>query len=150
MRGPRQFVLFGVPCLLAYFAAFAAEAQEPVPSAPSTAPNTSVMQPAAQKTGNPAYSHANDYLIHGTIFDDKALAFPNVELRIRRGGEKKFRWRSFTNSRGEFAVRVPKGAEYEMVVSSKGFKDQVRKIDAKSGALEESATLRMELVTGSK
>jgi hypothetical protein len=47
-------------------------------------------------------------------------------------------------------MRVPKGAEYEMVVSTKGFKDQVRKFDAKSGSSEETTTFRMEPVMGEK
>jgi hypothetical protein len=106
--------------------------------------------PSAPKAGISRYSHANDFLIRGTVFNEKALAFPNAELRVRRAGDKKYRWHSFTNSRGEFAIRVPKGAEYEMVVSTKGFNDQIRTFDAKSGSSEETTTFRMVPVTGEK
>ena len=92
----------------------------------------------------------NDFLIRGTVFTDKALAFPGVQLRIRKAGEKKYRWESYTNSRGEFAVRVPQGSDYEMVVHTKGFADQTRMIDAKNGMSEESLVFRMELAAGGK
>src|SRR4030088_2207501 len=62
---------------------------------------------SSSKNGKRKYSHANDFLIRGTVFTDKSLSFPAVQLRIRRAGEKKFRWEDQTNSRGEFAIRVP-------------------------------------------
>jgi hypothetical protein len=73
-----------------------------------------------------------------------------VQLRIRRTGEKKFRWESYTNSRGEFAVRVPQGSDYEMVIHAKGFSEQTRTIDAKNGGNEERVVFRMEPATGDK
>jgi hypothetical protein len=73
-----------------------------------------------------------------------------VQLRIRRAGDKKFRWESYTNSRGEFAVRVPQGSAYEMVVRAKGFTEQTRTIDAKNGGNEESIAFRLEPVVGGK
>src|SRR6266481_7812934 len=109
-------------CVVALWAAsllvpFAAS-QDPVPqTAPASQPQSST---SANSSGR-KYSHANDFLIRGTVFTDKALAFPDVQLRIRRAGEKKFRWESYTNSRGEFAVRVPQGSNYEMVIHAKGF-----------------------------
>ena len=79
-----------------------------------------------------------------------ALSFPGVELRIRRASEKKFRWESYTNSRGEFAIRVPQGSDYEIVVRSKHFKEQGRTIDTTTGAREENLVFRMEPATGDK
>jgi hypothetical protein len=67
-----------------------------------------------------------------------------VQLRIRRSGEKKFRWEDRTNSRGEFAIRVPQGTQYEMVVHAKGFADQVKSIDARNGSGENNVVFRME------
>jgi hypothetical protein len=89
-------------------------------------------------------------LIRGTVFTDKALAFPGVQLRIRRAGEKKFRWEDSTNSRGEFAIRVLQGAQYEMVVHVKGFADQTRTIDALTGSGENNVVFRMEPVKKGK
>jgi hypothetical protein len=99
---------------------------------------------SSAKPGKQKYSHANDFLIRGTVFTDKALSFPGVQLRIRRSGEKKFRWEDQTNSRGEFAIRVPQGAQYEMVVHVKGFADQIRTIDARTGSGENNVFFRME------
>lgn len=99
---------------------------------------------SSAKTGKLKYSHANDFLIRGTVFTDKALSFPGVQLRIRRTAEKKFRWEDQTNSRGEFAIRVPQGTQYEMVVRAKGFADQTRTIDARSGSGENNVVFRME------
>ena len=96
------------------------------------------------------YSHANDFLISGTVFNEKALSFPGVELRIRVAGEKKYRWDSYTNSRGEFAVRVPQGASYEIAVRVKGFEEQTRTVDAKKGGNEETIVFRMQPIVGGK
>jgi hypothetical protein len=105
---------------------------------------------SSSKPGQKKYSHANDFLIRGTVFTDKALSFPGVQLRIRRAGDRKFLWESYTNSRGEFAVRVPQGSDYEIVVRAKGFTEQTRAIDAKSGANEETLVFRMQPVVGDK
>ena len=99
---------------------------------------------SSAKNENQKYSHANDFLIRGTVFTDKARSFPDVQLRIRRSGENKFRWEDRTNSRGEFAIRVPQGVQYEMVVHAKGFADQIRTIDARNGSGENNVVFRME------
>lgn len=104
----------------------------------------------AASSGSKKKSHAQDFLIKGTVFTDKALAFPGVQLRIRRAGEKKFRWETYSNSRGEFAVRVPQGSDYELVVHTKGFADQTRTIDAKSGDYQDGIAFRMQASGGKK
>jgi|SRR5712664_819215 hypothetical protein len=146
---PRQWIIMLctaallVPCAVAI-----AQAQDrATPQTPASVPT-----PAAS-TGNPAkkkYSHADDFLIRGTVFNDKALSAPGVQLRIRRAGDKKFRWESYTNSRGEFAVRVPQGSAYEMVVRAKGFTEQTRTIEAKDGGNEQSIAFRLEPAVGGK
>jgi hypothetical protein len=134
-------VLFGAMVVTLGFA------QEPsTPSAPaSPAPGSS-----SSKSGKTKYSHKNDFLIRGTVFNDKALSAPGAQLRIRRAGEKKFRWESYTNSRGEFAVRVPQGSDYEMVVRMKGFAEQTRTVEAKSEANQESMVFRLQPAAGEK
>ena len=52
-------------------------------------------------------------------------------MRIRRSGEKKFAWETYTNSRGEFAVRVPPGYDYEVVTHVKKYEDQSESVDSK-------------------
>jgi hypothetical protein len=116
--------------------------QDAAPSQPQSS--------SSAKKGQQKYSHANDFLIRGTVFTEKALSFPDVQLRIRRAGEKKVRWEDRTNSRGEFAIRVPQGAQYEMVVHAKGFADQAKTIDARSGSGENNVVFRMEPVKRGK
>lgn len=115
--------------------------QEPLPP-----PAATPAQPATDSSSkHPSKrSHADDFLIRGTVFTDKALSFPGAQLRIRRVGEKKFHWQDYTNSRGEFAIRVPQGRQYEMVVHAKSFNDQTRTIDAKKGLTEERLVFKME------
>ncbi len=149
MRWPRWIA---IPCVVMFFAplvAVLAQQQEPA-TAPPAAPATPSPAASSTKPGKAKYSHVNDFLIRGTVFTDKALSFPGVELRIRRAGEKKFRWESYTNSRGEFAVRVPQGSDYELVVRAKGYAEQTRAIDAKSGGNEESVVFRMQPAAGGK
>jgi hypothetical protein len=134
--------------LLAPPAMVFASAQEPA-SPPAAAPASNSSASAA-KPGHKKYSHANDFLIRGTVFNEKSLSFPRVELRIRVTGAKKYRWDSYTNSRGEFAVRVPQGASYEIAVRAKGFEEQTRTVDAKNGGNEETVVFRMQPIAGGK
>ncbi len=120
---------------------------------PNAPPSVTPAQNSATRVNKPAkkkYSHANDFLIRGTVFNDKALSFPGVELRIRLAGQKKYRWETYTNSRGEFAVRVPQGSDYEMLAHAKGFSDQTRAIEAKNGGNEETFVFRLEPAVGGK
>jgi hypothetical protein len=115
---------------------------------PQEPPSKQQLPPAPPKQKR--HSHANDFLLRGTVFDEKALALPGAELRIRRISEKKFRWETMTNSRGEFAVRVPQGADYELVLRAKGFAEQKKTVDARSGGNEERMVFRMELAADGK
>ena len=92
-------------------------------------------------------------MIVGTVFNEKALSIPGVQVRIRRAGEKKFRWDTYTNSRGEFAVRVPPGYEYEVVTHMKNYEDQTRGIDSRADVqqrLSIQLKLRGQTKTGAK
>ena len=108
--------------------------------APAPAPGP---EPAAQPQKKKS-RHAEDFLIRGTVFDDKALALPGARLRIRRSSEKKSRWETWSNSRGEFAVRVPRGTDYELAVGAKGFAGQKKAVQAKGAEREENLLFRME------
>ena len=120
-------------------------AQNPPPTPASQAPTSGSSQPQSTSAlVKKKSSHANDFLIRGTIFNEKGLSLPGAQLRIRRAREKKFRWETYTNSRGDFAVRVPQGADYEIVVQSKNFSGQTRIVNAKTGEREESMVFRME------
>jgi hypothetical protein len=137
----------GVLLCAVFCGATPAGAQEP--PAPPQPPAESPVPPPA-KPQQKHYTHKDDFLIRGTVFDDKALSLPGVELRIHRTSEKKYRWETYTNSRGEFAVRVPQGSQYELVVRAKGFAEQKKTVDATVGAGELNMALRLELTASNK
>lgn len=141
------YVLSGVVFLLCP-AMDRALTQDPSPPTPLTPMQESTSK--ADKPGKKKYSHRSDFVIRGTVFNEKALSFPGVELQFRAEGEKKYRWNTYTNSRGEFAVRVPQGSNYEILVRAKGFVDQTRTIDAKKGENEDTLTFRLQPVAGGK
>ncbi len=116
-------ILYFPGCLLA---------QEPpapppaaTPSAPQSTPGTGS---SSSKTKNRAIP---SFLIIGTVFNEKALSFPGVQVRVRRSGEKKVREQTYTNSRGEFAVRVPPGYDYEVLTRVKNYDDKIENVDSK-------------------
>ena len=151
MSIPRWIASFTIAVTFAPHLLILAQEARITPSATAPASADSG-QPAAAAPAKPGkkYSHANDFLIRGTVFTESGLSFPGVQLRIRRTSEKKFRWESYTNSRGDFAIRVPQGSEYEVVVHEKHFVDQKRTLDAKSGEREQPIVFRMEPEAGSK
>lgn len=144
---PRWIVFAGLAMVSGCIAS-ACQAQEQAARASQATPQA--RESTSEKARKTTYSHANDFLITGTVFDQRGYAFPGVRLKIRRSNEKRFHWDDFTNSRGDFAVRVPKGSQYELVVHAKGFADQARELDAKSGQNEARLVFRMEPGGGEK
>ena len=82
-------------------------------------------------------SHANRFLILGTVFNDQGFALPGAVIRVRRSGKEKIAAETTSDRRGEFAMRVPPGAEYDVTVTAKGFQEAVRRIDARVGDRED-------------
>lgn len=144
MNRPRRIHIAGMGVLLLAFGPLLA-AQEAPPAPPTSATQDSSSK---EKPDKKKYSHLNDFLIRGTVFNEKALSFPDVELRLRKEGEKKYKWQTHTNSRGEFAVRVPQGSNYQILVHVKGFSDQTKTVEAKGGGNQENIVFRMQPVTG--
>lgn len=103
----------------------------------------SVPQGRREESKKKKPSFADLFLVFGTVFDERGFALPGAEVRVRRAAEKKFRWRQYSDRRGEFGVRVPPGAEYEMNVRAKGYREQTRKIDARASNRED-VVLRMQ------
>ena len=145
MNRPKRIHFASVGVLILTFASSRAGTQEPPPAASGSPAQDSSSK---EKPSKKKYGHANDFLIHGTVFNEKALSFSDVELRLRKEGEKKYKWETYTNSRGEFAVRVPEGSNYEILVRVKGFADQTRTVEAKGGGNQETLVFRMRPVTG--
>jgi hypothetical protein len=64
------------------------------------------------KSSPQAPAAKQDYaLIFGTVWGPDSRPVAGVPIRIRRASEKKFRWELTSNRRGEFAQRVPVGAQ---------------------------------------
>jgi hypothetical protein len=169
-RGVLTIRTVAVCALVFVFLANPTHAQQPTPPPPDSPPSQPAQQPdssssspssapAAQPSPSSSsssssnkhgHSHANDFLVLGTVFTDKAYALPGAKIHVRRSSEKKFRWETYTNSRGEFAVRVPQGDEYEIVVLAKGFADQNNPVSAKSGISEDTVVYRLQPASGGK
>ncbi len=80
-----------------------------------------------------AKSLTQPFIVFGTVFTAQGFALPGAEVRLRRAGEKKDRWQGRSDSRGEFAFRVPPDVEYELSITAKGFESETRKVDARQG-----------------
>ena len=119
--------------------------QAPVP------PATAAPPPPVEHKANT--KPVPSFLIIGTVFNEHALSFPGVLVRVRRAGENKFQWQTYTNSRGEFAVRVPPGFDYEVVAHEKKYKDQTKIVDSRLD-VQQRLSIRLELIhppkTGAK
>lgn len=123
-------------------------AQLPAPPPPPSPPpeSSSAATPPASTQDSSSKPHRTipAFLILGTVFNEKDYAFPGVEVKIRRKGEKKFRYDMYTNSRGEFAVRVPDGIEYEVVVRQKNYKEQSQDVMANMADVQKRLTFKLE------
>jgi len=126
-----------------------AAAQEPIPPSPPASPQApaAAPPPAPAQESSSTSKHKSKippFLIIGTVFNEHALAFPGVEIKIRRKGDKNFRYDTYTNSRGEFAIRVPDGIEYEVVVREKNYKQQSQAVVANMADVQRRLTFKLE------
>jgi len=138
--------LLSMASLVLLLSGFPAQAQlpEPSPPAPEKPASTAESSNKNKNGTKPSSKHAHDFLIKGTVFTQDGLSFSGARIQIRKEGEKKFRWQDSANSRGEFAIRVIRGAKYEVVVSGKGCKDQQKTVDATGSDRVEEIVLHME------
>jgi len=135
--------------LASFVLPFLSAAQQPIPPAPPTSPQApaAAPPPAPTQESSSASKHKSKippFLIIGTVFNERALAFPGVQVKIRRKGEKKFRYDTYTNSRGEFAIRVPDGIQYEVVVRQKDYKEQSQLVEANMADVQKRLTFKLE------
>jgi len=125
-------------------------AQQPdAPAQPAPKPQAGATESSSKQPQKKA-GHADDFLIRGTVFAADGLALPGAELRIRRASEKKFKWNDATNSRGEFAIRVKMGADYEVVVRAKGYQAESQAVNAATGERFKDLVFRMKNQAGKK
>jgi hypothetical protein len=86
---------------------------------------------ASHPSGAKDKQSAPPFIVFVTVFNEQGFAFPGAQARLRRAGEKKDRWQALSDRRGEFAMRVPAGQEYELSVSAKGYQPIAQKVDAR-------------------
>lgn len=142
-----MFLLLTTLVLAAFLLPCVAAAQLPTPPPPPPEPPVAAppAAPAQESSStNKRKSKIPPFLILGTVFNERALAFPGVEVKIRRKGEKKFCFDTYTNSRGEFAIRVPDGIEYEVVVREKNYKEQSQVVAANMADVQKRLTFKLE------
>ena len=124
--------------------------QAPAAATPQAGPTAASPQAESGTKGSSKNKAKLGFLIVGTVFDERALSFPGVEVRIRRADEKKFRWETYTNTRGEFAVRVPEGFDYEVVVRAKHYQDQAKSVATNNGDSQQRLSIKLEPVSPAK
>lgn len=132
-----------------YLPIFAPLQQAPAPAGtPAQASSDGQSSPSSESpTANSRGKLIPSYLILGTVFDENALSFAGVRVRIRLAGEKKILRETYTNSRGEFAVRVPPGFQYEVEVHAKKYKDHTESVN---GKVDVQQRLSVKLVLASQ
>ena len=77
-------------------------------------------------------------VIAGTVFRDSGFALAGAEVSIVAAGEdqaKKKKWSAATDSRGEFAVRVPASPSegYNVGIKANGFEPQAQSVKPHEG-----------------
>jgi len=76
-------------------------------------------------------------LLQGNVFTAEGFALPGIEVSVKREDDRKAKWRAVSNSRGEFAVRLPAGAAtYEVSTHSKQFENQTKTVEVAGGTKE--------------
>lgn len=138
MRRRRWIVRVAI-LLLAPTAIFSQNSQSAPP-----APVTQSTQPESTNKKKPSLKHQHDFLIKGTVFTQEGLSFAGAQIQIRKAGQKSYHWKDVANSRGEFAIRVVQGAQYEVSVSAKGIKEQKKTVDATGSERVEELVFHME------
>lgn len=140
MHSQRWISVLGAAVLFLPAAIFA-RTQQSSPS-PENPPAQTQAQSSSSKTQKSR--HGRDFLIKGTVFTPEGLSFARARIRVRKSGEKSFHWESQANSRGEFAIRVVQGTEYEVVVNAKGCKEQKKSVNAAGSERIEEVVFHME------
>lgn len=71
-------------------------------------------------------------LLYGNVFTADGKLLPDADVHVRRAADKKPKWVSSSDRRGEFAVRVPPGTDYVVEVKAKGYVTQTKTVTAQA------------------
>jgi hypothetical protein len=125
-----------------FFSPAVISSQNPQPAQP--VPETQTAQSESTNKKKPSSKHQHDFLIKGTVFTQEGLSFAGAQIQIRKAGQKSYHWKDVANSRGEFAIRVVQGTQYEVSVSGKGSKEQKKTVNATGSESVEELVFHME------
>jgi hypothetical protein len=85
----------------------------------------------------------NDCIFYATVFTNEGRLLEGAEIHVRPTGKKKPDFEAWTDRRGEFAVRVSPGQDYDIEVKAEGFITQMRTANAQTG--KQDMVFHMEL-----
>jgi hypothetical protein len=139
MRSQRRSIISAAVLL---FMPLVVSPQNPQPATTVTEPQK--VQPESTNKKKPSSRHQHDFLIKGTVFTQEGLGFAGAQIQIRKAGQKSYHWKDVANSRGEFAIRVVQGAQYEVSVIGKGSMQQKKTVDATGSERVEELVFHME------
>ncbi len=71
-------------------------------------------------------------LLYGNVFTAAGNLLPDADVHVRRATDKHPKWEASSDRRGEFAVRVPPGADYVIEVKAKGYVTQSKTVTAQA------------------
>jgi hypothetical protein len=97
----------------------------PTPSAALRVPESA---PASQRKPSP-----DDCIFYATVFTNEGWLLVGAEIHVHPTGKKKPDYEAWSDRRGEFAVRVPHGGDYDIQVKADKFIAQVRTAHAETG-----------------
>jgi hypothetical protein len=76
---------------------------------------------------------SDDCIFYATVFTKEGKLLEGAEIHVRPAGKKRPDYQAWSDRRGEFAVRVSPGMDYDIIVKADGFLTQVRTANAQSG-----------------
>jgi hypothetical protein len=111
--------------------------------------NDSLVFASAQKKSK-AEQYKESFLLYGNVYTEQGLTLPGADVKVRREDQKKPKWESNSDDRGEFAIRVPSGPKYEITIKAKGFEPLVRMVDTWQKGDRLDLSFKMQRAAGGK
>lgn len=121
----------------------------PSPAATGGVAPAAAMAASAQKKSK-AEQYKESFLLYGNVYTEQGLTLPRADVKVRREDQKKPKWESSSDDRGEFAIRVPPGPKYEITIKSKGFEPLVRMVDTWQKGDRLDLSFKMQRAAGGK
>jgi hypothetical protein len=85
----------------------------------------------------------DDCIFYATVFTNEGRLLVGAEIHVHPTGKKKPDYEAWSDLRGEFAVRVPNGGDYDILVKADKFITQMRTAHADTG--QQNMVFHMEL-----